>query len=196
MADEQKDKQLDALLDSVLARYSAEEPRPGLETRIVSNLREAGTRATSSWWRTQWIWAGAAATGVVAVIVFLLLSSRQPRPQEPEVVRSNAPSQPHQPPTQPRVQLQHRDVTETVRRSGGTVRMQARVATDLRKEVFPTPVPLTDQERLLLGYLSRTPREELVAQSHPDPAPDEDLLEGRQGVYNPITNTRSSGTSN
>jgi hypothetical protein len=112
------------------------------------------------------------------------------------MVRSNAPSQPQQPPAQPRVQPLHRDVTATLRPGGCIVRMQTRVATDVRREVFPTPVPLTDQERLLLGYLSRTPREELVAQSHPDPTPDDALLEGTQGVFNPITNTRISGNSN
>ena len=43
---------------------------------------------------------------------------------------------------------------------------------EVRQQVFPSPSPLSEQEKLLLRYLSRTPREELVAQSHPDP-PDE-----------------------
>jgi hypothetical protein len=57
-------------------------------------------------------------------------------------------------------------------------------------------VPLSDQEKLALRYLARTPREELVAQSHADPSPDEDLLQGSQGVFNPSASSRSSGFSN
>jgi hypothetical protein len=42
MADQEKDKQMqiDDTLDSLLANYSSAEPRPGLETRILANMRE------------------------------------------------------------------------------------------------------------------------------------------------------------
>src|SRR5258708_12720478 len=39
---------------------------------------------------------------------------------------------------------------------------------EVKQEVFPSPTPLTEQEKLLLQYLRATPREEVVAQSHPD----------------------------
>ena len=41
MIDPEKDKQMqiDDMLDSLLANYSSAEPRPGLETRILANLR-------------------------------------------------------------------------------------------------------------------------------------------------------------
>jgi len=39
---------------------------------------------------------------------------------------------------------------------------------EVKQEVFPSPTPLTEQEKLLLQYLRKTPREEVVAQSHPD----------------------------
>ncbi len=46
MADQEKDKQMqiDEMLDSMLANYSSVEPRPGLETRILANLREAARK--------------------------------------------------------------------------------------------------------------------------------------------------------
>ena len=46
MADQEKDKQMqiDEMLDSLLANYSSAEPRPGLETRILANLREQQKR--------------------------------------------------------------------------------------------------------------------------------------------------------
>src|SRR5262249_31195883 len=43
-----------------------------------------------------------------------------------------------------------------------------------KREVFPTPTPLSQQEILLLRYMAGTPHEELIAQSRPD-APPADL---------------------
>ena len=50
MADQKKDGQekdhkLDAMLDNLLSTYSSVEPRPGLETRILANLREESATA-------------------------------------------------------------------------------------------------------------------------------------------------------
>ena len=54
------------------------------------------------------------------------------------------------------------------------------LALSLRPAVFPTPTPLSEQELLLLQYYSRTPREEVIAQSRPDEPPvvgDQDQTE-------------------
>jgi hypothetical protein len=47
----------------------------------------------------------------------------------------------------------------------------AALALHRRPPVFPTPTPLSEQERLLLSYYTHTPREELIAQSHPEDSP-------------------------
>lgn len=39
---------------------------------------------------------------------------------------------------------------------------------EVRQEIFPTPLPLSDQERLLLQYLARTPKEEIAVHAHED----------------------------
>jgi hypothetical protein len=39
----------------------------------------------------------------------------------------------------------------------------------IKQDVFPSPSPLSEQEKLLFRYLARTPRAEIIAQSHPDP---------------------------
>src|SRR5207302_1723075 len=44
----------------------------------------------------------------------------------------------------------------------------AMIAPDIRQEVFPSPAPLSEQERLLLGYLAGTPQQEVIAQSRPE----------------------------
>lgn len=176
MADQEKDKQMDEMLDSLLASYSSVEPRPGMEMRILANLRDAERReSTAPGWNWKWLWAGMAVAAAIIVAVVLIggqrravtpstvVQTQQPAPAQPEIQRS-APvttgNAAH--PRSPRV---------------GHVRPEnVTLALNQRPQVFPTPTPLSEQEQLLLRYISGTPREEVVAQSHPDesPAADQD----------------------
>jgi hypothetical protein len=67
------------------------------------------------------------------------------------------------------------------RKSLASTRPQsAALALNERPAVFPTPTPLSEQEKLLLSYLAGTPREEVIAQSHSDEPPvvgDQDQTE-------------------
>lgn len=186
MADQEKDKQIDEMLDSLLASYSSAEPRPGLETRILANLRDAeGKQAARGWWGFKWLWAGAVLAAVIVAGV-LIRGKRHVAPPPHTVVQS----------VQPAVQLpvvQQRAVQSSVPAAAGSeraihrrktlapVRQQnATLALSQRPAVFPTPTPLSEQERLLLQYYSGTPREEVIAQSHPDEPPvvgDQDQTE-------------------
>src|SRR5438270_5972069 len=74
MADQEKDKQMqiDDMLDSLLANYSSAEPRPGLETRILANLRDAEEKDTAhGWWNFKWLWAGAVAAAIIVAAVLI-----------------------------------------------------------------------------------------------------------------------------
>ena len=56
----------------------------------------------------------------------------------------------------------------------------AALALNERPAVLPTPTPLSEQEKLLLSYVAGTPREEVIAQSHPAEPPvvgDQDQTE-------------------
>ncbi len=64
MAEEEKDRQLDALLDSLLSDYSAAEPRPGLDLRI-----RAGLRAHAAHQRRRWLLIFATSAAVAALLV-------------------------------------------------------------------------------------------------------------------------------
>jgi len=206
MADQEKDKQMqmqmDEMLDSLLANYSSAEPRPGLETRILANLKLANSRdaegreAGRGWWGFKWIWAGAA---VAALIVGGVLISgkrhlappantvvqtvqpavqqpviqqpnvKQPAVQEP-MVQSNVPAAGGAPPA---IHHRHKTLAPEPQQNAG-------LAWSQRPPIFPTPTPLSEQERMLLQYYSRTPREEVIAQSHPDEPPvvgDQDQTE-------------------
>ncbi len=74
MAEDKKERQLDALLDSFLAAYSAAEPRPGLEIRI-----RAGLKAHAAHERRRWILLlGTSAAMVVLVAVMITAHTSKP----------------------------------------------------------------------------------------------------------------------
>lgn len=75
MAKQDKDQHLDEMLDSLLASYSNEDPRPGMEMRIQATL-EAHTRQR----RRNWIlvFAGSVAVILLAVAITNERSTKQP----------------------------------------------------------------------------------------------------------------------
>lgn len=162
MAEQEKDKNLDQLLDSLLSSYSDVDPRPGLETRVIAKLRDHAGRSDSWNWNWTWIWSGTAATALAALVFIIGLESPVEPPQERVVQANWSLLNRHTPP-----------IVEGVR--ARTKRVQPHIesfavaaAVDTRPEIFPTPSPLSDQEKLMLRYLAHTTRQEVVAQSHPD----------------------------
>lgn len=171
MADQEIDKQMDEVLDSLLANYSSAEPRPGLETRILANLREAEKKeAAQGWWSFKWLWAGAVAAAIIVAAV--MISGRHRVAPPTNMVVKTRPAVP-QPEIQPQAPAMSKETARAHRRKPSTPALpqNATLALRDRPAVFPTPTPLSDQEQLLLRYLSGTPREEVVAQSHPDEPP-------------------------
>jgi hypothetical protein len=173
MADQEKDKQMriDDMLDSLLANYSSAEPRPGLETRILANLREAAEKkAPYGWWNFKWLWAGVVA-GTIIVAAVLINGRHRIAPPTHVLVKNSQPAP--QPEIQPHAPVVRNEMARVHRRkpSTPTLPQNATLALNQRPAVFPTPTPLSEQERLLLNYYIRTPREELIAQSHPDEPP-------------------------
>jgi len=170
MAEQHKDK-LDELLDSMLSEYSSAEPGPGLETRVLAGVREAERGKTYRWWSWKWLWVGA----TTAVVLLLILSLGRRRPSEPVQVQGRP--QPVEQPVQPAVENTKPPRAEQAgsHQPKPLVRplvRSAALALNRRPAVFPTPAPLSEQEQLLLRYVAHTPREELIAQSHPDePSP-------------------------
>ncbi len=133
---------LDKLIDRTLAGYSNAEPLAGLEDRILERVRidRAARKRRRLWWML------ALAVPEVAVILFAVWMQK-PAPKiqpvahvapppivqpAPPVVTAKAVRQPRTAPRPPRVELP-------------------------KQAVFPTPSPLTPEERMLVA----------LAQSHP-----------------------------
>ncbi len=166
MADQEKDKQMqiDDMLDSMLAHYSSAEPRSGLENRILANLHEAEKGPSQGWWNFKWLWSGTVAAAIIVAAV-LINGRHRIEPPTHVIVKTNQPTP--QPGIQPHAPIARQETARVHRRKPSTVPIAQKkeaLALSQRPTNFPTPVPLSEQERLMFTYLENTPREVVVAQ--------------------------------
>ena len=144
MNDNDKDRFVDELLDASIRRYRSEIPRAGLENRILASAR-AADRATHR--RGAWVWAFGAATGAVILLaVVTYLAHRKPvlgPAPAPQAAAKPAPPL-----------IGRRAVSVPQRAIGRTRPTEPRQA---RPAQFPTPAPLSEEEKLFLAYVAQTP---------------------------------------
>jgi hypothetical protein len=176
MADKKQDD-LDGALDAALAKYAAVEPRPGLEARVLAHLCAERARVPDRvWWR--WSVAGALAA-VVIVILALALKTSKPHPAaanhsspttksaqtpktqlasgEPDRIRGN--------PVRPQklIAVQR---TSVHRSQPKVVSSENRKLDQPKLDQFPSPQPLSEQEKLLQSYVAEYPeRAVLIARA-------------------------------
>jgi len=142
MHDDKRYPFVDELLEASLKQYRGEEPRTGLEMRILAEVRSRQRAARRRWL----VWTVAVCAGMLATIVSTLHFVRTP-PRQPTPSASLPPKESgaHRAPLQP---PQQRPGRAAAPRS--------------RPEQFPTPLPLTEQEKLLLAYVSKAGKAGLV----------------------------------
>jgi len=180
------DQYLEDLLGKGLVEYSAVDPRPGLESRILANIQEErSTTITPAWSFASWLspqmrWAGAVAVLILAAGLSwkLMPSSSETNTQKPSQVITSAGTETMDPEVRPALGTKNNPNTSHPR-SVISPTTQYPTQTELavaqepvRLAVFPSPSPLTDQEKLMLAYMKQTNRNELIAQSHIDPPLD------------------------
>src|SRR2546423_502696 len=143
--------ELDRLLDGALKQYAAVQPREGLEGRILARMRsESAERASHAWWR--WLRA-AAAVGALAVVIAMTLRPHA-RPQ-PMVAQ-------HRSVALPAAKLaassqQRKAVQRPTRRVHAVADIQVPKVPKL--DQFPSPQPLSEQEKLLASYVAVYPKQ-------------------------------------
>jgi hypothetical protein len=182
MAD-RKQEELDRVLDKALAKYAAAAPRAGLEERVLATVRAERARVPDrAWWR----WSVMAALAAM-VIVAVTLAWKSDRPPHPVVANRPATATPaaKAPATQAGskgkanpVHLRERGATQTAARRprSGVV-----MAGNPKLDQFPSPRPLSEQEKLLQSYVAEYPeRAVLIARARTE-ALRQDQLEEMNG---------------
>jgi hypothetical protein len=158
--------ELDRTLDAALAKYASAEPREGLEERVLANLRAAGTRdAQRAWWN----WGFAVLATVLAIAAVAVWQWNK----STQIPIANHPSTIKQAPVGP--DLAHRDGNSARPiKSPQWQRPRHRpqhetVAASPKLDVFPSPLPLSEQEKILASYVAGYPEHAaLVAEARMD----------------------------
>jgi len=144
---------IDELLDVALRRYATAEPRPGLEGRVRARLRAAEPRTQPAWW---WVVPGVVALALVVTIAYLRSPTSDPiliplartvgPPPAIALVRSHGLT----------TEVVHHGLAN--RRPWSTHEV-ASVSAAPKLDQFPSPMPLTEQEQMLAGYVQQFHRE-------------------------------------
>lgn len=153
---------LDHELNAALARYSAVEPRAGVEERVLANLRAESKESPSiAWWR----WAAAAAIAVCAILVVTALVRR---PHVPAIANHPPAVAPETPQRQVAVNAQSAVRPVPGRSKSASARAHVSVAKSAlpRLDQFPSPQPLSEQEKIMASYVADYPEQAaLLAQA-------------------------------
>jgi hypothetical protein len=181
---------LDRELDTALAKYVAVEPRAGLEERVLANFRAQGEHAPAQVWG-RWQALGVAAAVLVVAALSLIGRPAMWRPGKPAPdIKSHQPAAAAPGDKQPGTRVATNDLGSLVRRAGpaaatrparhGVRPPQVLDANGPRLDHFPSPRPLSDEEKLLVLYVRDFPRDAvMIAQAQAESEKEMEQLSGR-----------------
>jgi hypothetical protein len=156
---------LDLALDAALRKYAAVEPRTGLEQRVLAQLESDSVRLRNrSWWR--WTTAGAIAALLVIVAALAWRSNKPMVAQHPSAPVEGRHSSSAQIVTNKQTNALSPFAVRQTKAPRRHIH-ETSVAADAPKlDQFPSPRPLSEQERLALEYVERFPEQaSLMAQA-------------------------------
>ena len=162
-----KDDALDRELNAALAKFVAVEPRTGLEQRVLANLRTEQKRAPRTFWQG---WPAVATSAALAVVLSISAVWRSARPAHDVAVHRSPATTPTLP--KPETQAANRGLSGSIpprqaklgrRNSPRLVNRIAMIAASAPKlDRFPSPQPLSEQEKILQTYLSNYPEDAVL----------------------------------
>ncbi|HUA15781.1 MAG TPA: hypothetical protein VMG31_10800 [Verrucomicrobiae bacterium] len=189
---------LDLELDAVLARYSAVEPRSGIESRILSHLRSTPAPSASRHW---WGWGFAGAAAIVIVIAFVWRGTRPshlvianhpptailqptlhptPAQKTPDREARNPGTQNDEAHSSSGAKAELAAATRARARKPSLPRAAA-VATYPKLDHFPSPEPLSPEEAALARYVSQFPKEAVLI-ARTQQASEQELDQKKRGA--------------
>lgn len=197
-----KQHDLDRMLDAALSKYAAAEPRAGLEDRVLANLRAEQVRVPDrAWWR----WSVIAVVVAVSV-VGLVLTRRSDKQSHPVV--ANRPVVTTQPPKERAMQTvsnaQRSGVRPVPTNALGKVTVPpppptVAIARPPKLDQFPSPQPLSEQEKILQNYVAENPEQAVLLARARTEALRQDQLEETNsllsGAPNADSEERNNGTT-
>jgi hypothetical protein len=160
---------VDRELDGVLANYASVEPRPGLEERVLASLRVERQKASDGGF---WRWSVAAALAVALIVMAWTVAWKfgRPRPdntaQPPTTITPGSQPGKEVLPTSEKNAARPRKPIPVRRSTERRAPPPVIVAAEPKLEQFPSPQPLSEQERILAKYVSDYPQHAaLIAQA-------------------------------
>jgi hypothetical protein len=146
---------LDRKLDSALASYAAVEPRAGLAERILANLNAQSQQSVGRRW---WMWGLAGAFAAI-LIMAVTLAWKSHGSAKPEIANHPAVKVPV--PVKPETLLAANAPGNVTPQGSRAIRSTAHQssATVPKLDQFPSPRPLSEQEKLALDYVQQFPEE-------------------------------------
>jgi hypothetical protein len=193
-----KQDELDRILDAVLAKYASVEPREGLEQRVLANLRTEPPIPGRAWWR----WGVVAAVAAV-FLVTLTLTWRSDKQLHPVV--ANRPVVTTLPPKERTMQTVSNAQSSGVR----PVRPDAArkvavppspptlaIARQPKLDQFPSPQPLSEQEKILQSYVAENPEQAVLLARARTEALRQDQLEEMNSFPSGAPDTNSEKRNN
>jgi hypothetical protein len=151
---------LDLELDAALAQYGAVEPRAGLEQRVLTNLQaEREKMAARTWWRWPATVALAAAVTIVVGASLVWRSAKTPPLVSVDRPTTRVQSGGHDGPVLAGDVRNLPPLNSSARRKQTyrDRRRQPTVAAGPKLEQFPSPQPMSEQEKILASYVAQYP---------------------------------------
>lgn len=184
-----QNKLIDRLLDLGLARRSEAEPETGLENRILARLQQQ-SMSPRLWKGSRQFGLSLAAAGALAVCaaIFFFYPAHNHQPAAPNfksagaLQKSDTLTHSEQSAATQAAIASGRRVAEAVPRHKkrfSTGALEARRAEAApRQSVFPSPAPLTEQEKILISLVKHNDRKALdaLAETLPPPGPPAPLV--------------------
>ena len=193
----QKQNELDRILDAALAKYAAVEPREGLEQRVLANLRAEPPIPGRAWWR----WGVMAAVATVFLLT-LALTWRSDKQLHP--VMANRPVVTAQPPKERTIQTVSNAQSSGIRpvrpNAGRKVAVPPSptlaIARPPKLDQFPSPQPLSEQEKILQSYVAENPEQAVLLARARTEALRQDQLEEMNSFPAGAADTNSEERNN
>jgi hypothetical protein len=196
---------LDRELDAALAKYSAAEPRAGLEGRVLAHLQAQREHvSTGSWLRWSFVSAALALGAILLAVGLAWRIDRAPKPAtasrstttSPAIARSGQPNAREEAGLNGK---EKNDLAQSFRSVKKNVTHRARpiaIANAHPKlDQFPSPQALSEQEKILASYVEKYPeRAGLLARARTEEL-RQDQLEEMQVFLSSGWSSDSEGTA-